>query len=189
MPLWIKNGDIFVKGFGCESDSTASSVTKRGQCSWGINVCSSFGEISSKVVRFGKNVFRRSHGWNIEIRNPCSLPTSERQKERCRIKRTSCKTDTKRIQRNYTKILNTWLTLKHRLIYLYIYGKVGISEICNNNKTKTTGILTFCKTSIQGHTDIISSAWLADWPSRAILDLPSRWIWGQSGVLVISAAL
>ena len=57
MLFWIKNWGIFVKGFGCKSDSTASGVMKRGQCSAGENVCSSFGELYVKL--FGKNVFGR----------------------------------------------------------------------------------------------------------------------------------
>ena len=46
-----------------------------------------------------------------------------------------------------------------------------------------------CKTSTIGHEDIISLAWPAYWSSRDIHDHPSRWIWGQSGVLVSSDAL
>ena len=48
-------------------------------------------------------------------------------------------------------------------------------NFCKKKNTKKRGgISKVCKTSILGHTNIISSAWLDDWSSRAILDLTSR---------------
>ena len=46
IPFWIGHGDILVRGFGCESDSSASRVMKRGQVSKGESFSSSFEESS-----------------------------------------------------------------------------------------------------------------------------------------------
>ena len=56
--LWIKNGESFAKGFGCESDKTASNVMNRGQCLAGEMFVH---RSVSYLNLLGKNGFLRNH--------------------------------------------------------------------------------------------------------------------------------
>lgn len=73
---------------------------------------------------------------------------------------------------------------KPSLHMYYIYMERTSSLKSTINRKLQVYWRNIARASMMGHEGIIRSAWLTNWSGWAILDLPSTWIWGQSGLLV-----